>query len=500
VFRDMQLWADIRRRVLVEGVSKRQVLRETGMHWRTLEKILANPEPPAYRAPAARARPKLGPYLDRIARILDEDKGCPRKQRHTAKRIFDRIAAEGYEGGYTAVKKAVRDLERVHREVFVPLIHRPGEAQVDFGYALVNVAGRLRKVAFFVMALPHSDALFVQAFERECTETFWEGHARGFAFFGGVPRRITYDNSRVMVAKIVGPRRRRLTHGFLQLKSHYLFDHHFCLVQRPNEKGVVEGTVKYARLNFFVPVPQVRDLDELNAHLLERCREDQVRRVRGNAATKGVLLGEDRAAFVPLPAAPFDACVKRSTAADSLSLVRFDDNDYSVPVRYAHHPVVARAYVDRVVLAHKGEVVAEHRRLWGREGVSFEPVHYLALLERKPGALDHARPLEGWALPECFAALRRRLEAERDGEGTREYIRVLRLLEKHSLVRLTAAVEQGLRVRAHSRDAVAQFLLPREDWRATTFSLDGREHLRRVVVRATEVSAYRDLLPIGGAP
>jgi hypothetical protein len=132
--------------------------------------------------------------------------------------------------------------------------------------------------------------------------------------------------------------------------------------------------------------------------------------------------------------------------------------------------------------------------------VSFNPVHYLALLERKPGALDHARPLDGWELPECFTALRRRLEAERDGEGTREYIRVLRLLEKHSLDRLTAAVEQGLRVRAHGRDAVAQFLLPREDWRATTFSLDGREHLRRVVVRATEVSAYRDLLPIGGAP
>jgi transposase len=496
----MQLWADIRRRVLVENVSKRQILRETGMHWRTLEKILAHPEPPAYRAPASRARPKLGPYLDRIARILDEDKDCPRKQRHTAKRIFDRLAAEGYEGGYTAVKKVVRDLKRVRSEVFVPLIHRPGEAQVDFGYALVNVAGRLRKVAFFVMALPHSDALFVQAFERECTETFWEGHVRGCAFFGGVPRRITYDNSRVMVAKIVGPRQRRLTHGFLQLKSHYLFDHHFCLVQRPNEKGVVEGTVKFTRLNFFVPVPQVRDLDELNAHLLEQCREDRRRRVRGSVATKEVLLNEDRAAFVPLPVVPFDACVKRSTTADSLSLVRFDDNDYSVPVRWAHHPVVVRAYVDRIVIGHKGEVIAEHRRRWGREGVSFDPVHYLALLERKPGALDHARPLDGWELPECFAVLRRRLEAERDGEGTREYIRVLRLLEKHSLARLTAAVEQGLRVRAHSRDAVAQFLLPREDWRATTFSLDGREHLRRVVVRATEVSAYRDLLPIGGAP
>jgi hypothetical protein len=145
-------------------------------------------------------------------------------------------------------------------------------------------------------------------------------------------------------------------------------------------------------------------------------------------------------------------------------------------------------------------VVAEHGRRWGREGESFDPVHYLALLERKPGALDHARPLDGWALPACFAVLRRRLEAERDGEGTREFIRVLRLLERQSLARLAEAVEHGLRVRAHTRDAIAQFLLPREDWRATTFSLDGREHLRHVRVRGTRVSAYRDLLPIGGAP
>src|SRR5262249_15378508 len=232
----------------------------------------------------------------------------------------------------------------------------------------------------------------------------------------GVPRRITYDNSRVMVAKIIGPRQRRLTHGFLRLKSHYLFDHHFCLVQRPNEKGVVEGTVKFTRLNFFVPVPQVRDLDELNAHLLVRCREDQQRRVRGGAATKGGLLNEDRAAFVPLPAVPFHACVQRSTTADSLSLGRFDDNDSSWPLRYAHHPIVVRGYVDRVVLGHKGEVIAEHRRLWGREVVSFDPVHYLALLERKPGALDHARPLDGWALPECFEVLRRRRGRERDAQ------------------------------------------------------------------------------------
>jgi transposase len=499
VLKDMLQWAEIRRRVLVDGVSKRQILRETGMHWTTLEKILRHSEPPGYRADKPRAKPKLGPYLDRIARILEDDRQAPRKQRHTAKRIYQRLREEGYQGGYTVIKDVVRDLRLKGREVFVPLVHRPGEAQVDFGEAVVGDAGRLRKVAFLVMALPHSDAFFVRAYDRECTETFWDGHARAFDYFGGVPRRITYDNSRVMVARIVGPRRRELTRGFLQLASHYLFDYHFCRAERPNEKGVVEGTVKFARLNFLVPVPQVRDLDELNGYLLARCREDLGRRLRGHAATKRVLLEEDRAAFLPLPAAPFDACRKESTTASSLSLVRFDDNDYSVPVRWAHHPTVVRAYVDRVVLCHQGREVAEHRRRWGREGVSYDPVHYLALLERKPGALDFARPLQGWELPGCFEALRRRPEAERDGEGTREYIRVLLLLERHPLGRLAAAVEAGLRARAHSRDAIAQFLLPREDWRATTFSLDGREHLRHVVVAQTDVAAYRALLAPGGA-
>jgi transposase len=495
----MLQWAEIRRRVLVDGVSKRQILRETGIHWKTLEKILRHSQPPGFRTNQPRPKPKLGPFLDRIAQILEEDTHAPKKQRHTAKRIFERLRAAGYEGGYSIVRDAVRRARRLRREVFVPLAHPPGEAQVDFGEAVAQVGGRLRKVAFFVRALPHSDAFFVRAYERECTETFWDGHVRAFAFFGGVPRRITYDNSRVMVARIVGPRQRELTDGFLQLKSHYLFDHHFGRVERPNEKGVVEGTVKFARLNFFVPVPQVRDLDALNTDLLARCGDDLRRRVRGATAIKQVLLDAERAAFLPLPAAPFDACRKRSTAASSLSLVRYDDNDYSVPVRYAHHPIVVRADADRVVLCHAGRAVAEHRRQWGREGVSYDPVHYLALLERKPGAFDFARPLQGWELPACFATLRARLEAERDGAGTREFIRVLLLLERHPLDRLTAAVEAGLRARAHSRDAVAQFLWPREDWRATSFSLAGREHLRHVVVAATDVAAYRALLAEGGA-
>jgi len=496
----MEQWTEIRRRVLVEEVPKRQILRETGMHWTTLEKILAHSAPPGYRLKAPRPQPKIGPYRDRIIQILEADKAMPKKQRHTAKRIYERLQTEGYTGGYTAVRDVVRTLKAQGSEVFVPLVHRPGEAQVDFGHALAKLGGLLRKVAFFVMSLPFSDAFFLMAFERECTETFWEGHLRAFEYFGAVARRISYDNSRVAISKILEGHRRKLTRGFLELKSHYLFDHHFCNVRRANEKGVVEGTVKFARLNFFVPVPAMRDLKALNAYLLQRCREDLNRRLRGKKVTKAELLTEELETMLPLPESPFDACRKVSTTASSLSLVRFDSNDYSVPVRYGHHPVVAKGYVDRVELFHKGDRIARHNRIWEKEQVSFEPVHYLALLERKPGALDHARPLAGWQLPESFSILRRRLETESGGEGTREYIRVLRLLEKHPLAKLARAVDKALAVRAHSRDAVAQFLWPREPWPMTTFRLDGREHLRHVRVDRAELSAYRCLLSTGGLP
>ncbi len=494
----MDQWNEIRRRVLVEGVSRRQVQRETGLHWKTLTKILGHSEPPGYRQKAPRAKKKLGPYLERIGQILKEDKALPKKQRHTAKRIFERLRAEGYVGGYSVVKEAVRELEQKNREVFVPLAHEPGEAQVDFGQALVKMNGHLRKVAFLVMALPYSDAFFVMAFERECTETFWEGHVRGFEFFGGVPRKIVYDNTRVAVAQIVGGKERRLTHGFLQLQSHHLFAHRFCQVRRPNEKGVVEGTVKFTRLNFFVPVPQVRDLEQLNADLRRRCTEDQERRLRGKEGTKKQRLEEERAAFLPLPTVPFEACRRQSTTASSLSLVRFDHNDYSVPVAYAHHPIVAKGSCREVVLCHLGEVVARHPRIWEKEQVHFEPLHYLALLERKPGALDQARPLQGWVLPESFALLRRRLEGEYGGEGTREYIRVLRMLEEHPLAELRRAVEQALRVGAIRRDAIAQFMIPQEEWRATLFNLDGYPHLRGVKVQAPDITEYGELLAAGG--
>jgi len=500
VHTEMEWWTKIRLEVSRGEKSKRKVLRDEGIHWETLKKILMYSEPPGYRLREARPKPKIGSYLERIAQIIEEDKNLPKKQRHTAKRIYQRIREMGYEGKYTQVRDAVRELVRLKQEVFMPLIHRPGEAQVDFGHALAKVSGVLKKVVFFVMVLSYSDAFFVMAFERECTETYWEGHVRAFESFGGVPTRISYDNNKVLVSKIIGPHDRKLTDGFLKLQSHYLFKEHFCQVRRANEKGVVEGVVKFARLNFFVPVPEVRDLKELNEKLVQMCREDLKRRLRGKAGTKAEILKEDQAAFFPLPAAPFDACRKQPTRANSLSLVRFDDNDYSVPVYYAHHEILVKGYVDRVVLCHKDKVVAEHVRSWGKEGVFFDYLHYLPLLERKPGSLDHARPLMDLNLPECFDTLRRRLEGEEEkkGGGLREFIRVLRLLEDHSMDRLREAVEKALVIHAHSRDAVLQFLVPHFSWRNTTFLLDGCKHLRLIRVSKPDLSAYRNLLSPGG--
>ena len=494
---DMEQWLAIRRRVLREGVSKRQIMRETGMHWETLQKILMHPSPPGYQRRQPPRKPKIDPYRDRIREILEADKLVPQKQRHTAKRIWERLQEEGFTGGYTIVKDAVRDLKRTSKEVYMPLTHPPGEAQVDFGHALVKMDGVLRKICFFVMTLPYSDAFFVRAYERECTETFWDGHVRAFAFFGGVPRRITYDNSKIAVSKIIGPRLRALTQGFLQLVSHYLFRYHFCLVRRANEKGVVEGTVKYSRLNFLVPVPEVRDFDELNALLLQRCREDLQRRVRGEAKTKEKLLLEEQMSFRPLPFTPFEACRTQPGRVNSELLVRFDDNDYSVPMEYAYQDVVVKGDTDQVKICRFQEVIAVHRRCWGRQQQIFDPLHYLPLLERKPHSLAFARPLAGWTLPGCFEVLQRRMEWELD-QGRREYVQVLRLLERYSLPQLTSAVQKALQRRIHTKDGIEQFLAGAQPWRQTTFPLGGGKHLRLVQVSSSDVHAYGDLLGRGG--
>ena len=501
VITNMELWSEVRRRVLTGELTKRAACREYGIHWQTLAKMLQHAEPPGYRQTKARPS-KLDVFLPVIHEILISDRQIHRKQRHTSKRIFERLRDEhGYDGGWTLVKDAVRAWRQKHQEVFLPLSHPPGEAQVDFGYADVWLEGELTKVALFVMTLPYSDTVFMQAFPRECTESFLEGHKRAFEFFGGVPIRISYDNSKIAVGRITGLRERAVTRDFLRLKSHYLFDDHFCLVRRPNEKGHVERLLDYARRNFMVPVPRTDSLEMLNEHLTTCCRADLQRQLRGKPASKQELLHEEQTHFLqPLPTQVFESHRVESATANSLSLVRFDGNDYSVPTQYAHRKVIVVATVDEVRIVFEDRLAARHRRCWKKQQSLFEPVHYLALLERKPGGFDHARPLEDWDLPVSFGILRRRLEAEFGGQGTREFIKVLRLLETHSMKSLQRAVEHGLEIGATGSDAIRLIIDYQQEEPIALFSLDGRPHLRLVRVAQTDVSVYQSLLLQGGTP
>ena len=404
----VDLYRRVRRAHFVEGMSIREAARVFGLHRDTVNKMLEYSVPPGYRREQPPRRPKLDPYKGLIDRILEDDQSLPKKQRHTARRIFDRLTDEhGFLGKYTIVKDYVRERRRRTREMFVPLAHSPGHAQCDFGEAWVVIGGAKQKAHYLAMDLPHSDACYVKAYPAETTEAFCDGHVSAFAFLGGVPQSILYDNTTLAVARILGDGRRQRTRVFSELQSHYLFDDRFGRPGKGNDKGKVEGLVGYARRNFLVPIPSFESFEDLNAHLEAQCRKRLDARLRGHYETIGERLERDLVALLPLPAIAYDASDKHATRVSSLSLVRYRTNDYSVPVAYGHRDVLVRGYVHEVVISCGSEVIARHLRSYERDDFVFDPLHYLPLLEQKTGALDQAAPLVGWELPEEFAVLRR---------------------------------------------------------------------------------------------
>ena len=491
----VDIYGRVRRAVLVDGRSQRAVAREFGISRDSVRKMLRFSVPPGYQRQLPIKRPKLDPWLGVIDAILAEDKTRPAKQRHTVKRIFERLRDEhGFSGGYSIVKSYVRG-ERLHRqEMFVPLVHPPGEAQADFGEAVVVIAGVEQKAHFLAMDLPHSDDGFVAAFPGETTEAFQQGHVLAFEYFGAVPTRILYDNTKIAVARILGGEERTKTKAFLELQSHYLFADKFGRPAKGNDKGKVEGLVGYARRNFMVPIPHFNSWEAFNAHLAEQCRKRRERRLRGHTETIGERFERDRAAMLPLPVAPYEACEKVSTRVTSLSLVRYRTNDYSVPTPYGHREVLVKGYVHEVVIASGSKIIARHLRSYEREDVIYDPLHYLELLEQKTRALDQAAPLVGWKLPECFTTLRRLLEARLNKHGSREYIQVLRLLETFSIKEVTCAIEDALLLSTISFDAVKHLLLCRIERRPPRLDMENYPHLPMAAVHMTLASDYMTLL------
>jgi transposase len=440
-------------------------------------------------------RPKLDPFIPIIDQILEANRSLPKKQRHTAQRILERLRDEhGFTGGITIVTDYIREKKRRTQEVFVPLSHPPGHAQVDFGEALGEIDGVRCKLHYFAMALPHSDAFFIKAYPAETTEAFCDGHVSAFAFFGGVPLSILFDNTTLAVAKILGDGTRKRTITFSELQSHYLFEDRFGRPDKGNDKGNVEGVIGFGRRNFLVPMPRFESFEALNAWLEEQCLKRQDAVLRGHSETIGERLLRDLDALMVLPPAPYDACEKVSTRATSISMVRYRGNDYSVPVAYAHHEVQVRGYVGDVVIGAGTEVIARHRRSYEKADMIFDPLHFLPLLERKVGALDQAAPLQGWDLPEEFATLRRLLEARMGKPGKREYVQVLRLLETFEMDHVHGAVRQALDLGAIGYDAVKHLVLCRIERRPPRLDLDIYPYLPRARVETTKPASYLSLM------
>jgi transposase len=442
--------AQIRQAYFVQEKSIRQIAREFKCSRETVRKAIASAEPSPYRLKEPRPAPVLGPYKARIEQLLTENKRLPRKQRYTGHKIYETLREEGYQGSESSVRRYVAQWRREQKRpaVYLPLEFDPGtDAQVDRGDGVAIIASQRVTAQLFIVRLCYSRRLFMMAFPAQKQEAFFCGHVHAFHHFQGVPQRLSYDNLKAAVQHVLEGRNRQEQEAFIVFRSHYLFESHFCTPGQGHEKGGVEHAVGFGRRNFLVPIPEVASFEELNEHLLAQCLADDQRRVKGQTVTIGEAWEQERPYLRPLPEYDFDCCVTRPAVLTPYSQVIFETNRYSVPVDQAHRNLVIRAYPFRVDILHLDRVLARHPRCYEREQDIFDPLHYLPLLEQRPGAFAHAKPLRQWrkAWPPVYERLLSHLQEQwPNGRGIREFIRILKLHGEHPAERVKQAAAQAL--------------------------------------------------------
>jgi transposase len=430
-----------------DGLSISEIARTFHHSRRKIRQVLAHAEPHPYTRSKPPPAPVLGPFHALIDTILAADEQAPPKQRHTAMQIFRRLRDEqAYLGGYDQVRRYVAHQRRDHRETFIPLAHEPGQRlEADFGHIYVDFPQGRRQVPVLVTAWAYSNAPFAIALPTERTEAILAGMVAAFRHYQCVPREVWWDNPTTVVHQLLVGRERRLHERYRALASHYNFEPLFCMPARGNEKPRAENRVWDLQRQWATPVPCVAHVEALNSHLLTCCLRQAEHLVQGQHEPIGVRFAADRAKALPLPAHPFEACIFQPAQVDKYQTVQFDNNRYSVPRPYAFRAVTVKGYIDRVEVVAASQVVARHERCYERDQQILDPLHYLAVLPRRPAALDHAPVLRNWQLPEAFGTLRQVLERQHGPRaGSRQYIRVLQLLPEHPLERVCQAVERCL--------------------------------------------------------
>ena len=454
----------IREYVLVQGHSQRAAARQFGVSRDTVARLLA--EEPAtrerrYRRVGARSAPVREAALPYIEGWLRENERLQRvapKQRWTARRMWLELQTLGVAIAEPTVRVLVRRCRQRVQQAYVPLQFAAGErAEFDFGHALVELDGEERQVPYLAGRLRYSGAMYVECFPTERQECFLLGQRHAFEFWGGVPRVAVYDNLKPAVSGMLAGHTRTEQAAFLHFRSVYCFEALFANPAAGWEKGSVENLVGYARRTYLVPVPQVPELATLNAQLRGACVRDQDRVLGGKTATIRTLLAEEQAALLPLPARPAEVGLLREVLVRSTSRVRFETNEYSVPVRYVGQWLTLRVDPLTVTVCAGEKVVATHARCSGRHQVRDDFRHYVPLLLEKPFAVPFAAALRDGTLPPVWEAYRRGLVARR-ADGNREFARVLHLCLHIPVAQVTAAVDLALTSGCYSVEAVRQLL------------------------------------------
>src|ERR1039458_2628068 len=500
----VELFEEIRREYThgtgtIQGVSKK-----LGVHRRMVRQALACATPPERKQPV-RSCPSLGPVADFIDGILTADERAPKKQRHTARRIWQRIREERPQAkvGEATVRRYVQrrrgELGQMRRETFVPQVYDWGaEGQVDWYEAMAEICGEMRKVYCFSMRSMASGGAFHVAYYHATQQAFLEAHELAFHHFGGVFGLLRYDNLKSAVKKILRGHQREETERLIAFRSHWGFQTEFCNPARGNEKGGVEGEVGYFRRNHLVPVPHIADLAELNVLLLRGCRQDQQRRIAGKPMPVGEAMEIEHEHLLPLAEEAFELAETSFPKVDGKSCVKVRTNWYSTPLKPGMR-ARARLLPAYVEIWQERELVARHERSFERYRQVLDLEHYLDVLEGKPGALAGSRPLQQWResgrWPQSFDRLWQSLE-RREGKqaGTRTMIELLKQGSKHGWERLQQAVEQALDLGCTDAAAVRHLLVFGELGHAPVerFALDGLERYERPLPVMSEYDLLLD--------
>ena len=450
----VELFEQIRREYDFGEGTVLGVARRLGVHRRMVRQALANAQPPE-RKRTERERPVIAPLVPFIDGILEADRKAPRKQRHTAHRIWQRIWTEMPERkvAEVTIREYVRERKQElgwsTRTTCVPQSYEPGqEGQVDWYEAWAELAGEPTVLQVFSMRSMAGGGAFHRAYYRATQQALLEAHEHAFSYFQGVFRTLRYDNLKSAVKKILRGHRREETARFIAFRSHWRFQSEFCTPEEPHEKGGIENEAGYFRRNHWVPMPKARDLAELNAQLLAACREDEQRQIAGHTQPVGAAMIEERAHLLPLTEQGFELMEVCFPRVDGLGCVRVRTNLYSVPAKPGK-TVEVRLYPSYVEIRDEGRCIARHERCYGRQQQVLDLEHYLDVLERKPGALIGSKPLLAWRArglwPQNYDRLLDALISRHGKQsGTRQMIQVLSLIKLHGHQRVQAAVEQAL--------------------------------------------------------